>query len=234
MISINFQPVRHILNFSDKYLAATNHWAITGNNNQGVTYASPDGQLNVPHITSITPQYNQTYNFMKIMGSSSGLGKFFNGKANNSLIGNYNGIDLFINYFGGDGNDIVLYTDPFESTGNVNAKPYIGGFLNIGENSFGQVKLLTNTNITIQTPDALADTYLGFDAGGDGVLDMTEHNTNLLTSNLYNGLSGNGHVKLGADAHIFAENKYYQAENSTLSVTLSSVLASPQFLGNYR
>ena len=212
--------------FSSKYLSHTNNWAITGNANQGLNYAEPNGTFTAVQFAGNSVQYNQTYNFMKIKGNSSGLGRYFSGRENNTSVGTYNGVDLFINYFGGDGNDIVLFSDSFQSTGNVNAKPYIGGFLNIGNNSFGQVKLLTNTDITIQTPDSLAATYLGIEAGGDGVLDMTANDTNLFTSSLYNGSSGKGHIKLGADAHIFTKEVYSQADNSTLSVTLSHAIAS--------
>jgi hypothetical protein len=66
------------------------------------------GELLVSIIDDFTLSQGQTFEFMIADGSVTGT---FLNYLEGSLIGNY-GVDLFITYQAGDGNDIALYTSP--------------------------------------------------------------------------------------------------------------------------
>lgn len=65
------------------------------------------GDLNVSLLNGFALASNQSFLFMNIDGSASGM---FNGLMENGIVGNYGGVDLFISYVGGDGNDVRLFT----------------------------------------------------------------------------------------------------------------------------
>jgi T5SS/PEP-CTERM-associated repeat protein len=66
-----------------------------------------DGNLVVDLIDGFTLQQAQEFLIADVSGVLSGQ---FNGLAEGDLVGNYRGIDLFITYKGGDGNDVGLFT----------------------------------------------------------------------------------------------------------------------------
>ncbi|MES9970944.1 MAG: VPLPA-CTERM sorting domain-containing protein, partial [Candidatus Thiodiazotropha sp.] len=66
------------------------------------------GELLVSIIDDFTLSQGQTYDFLIADGSVTGT---FLNYVEGSLIGNF-GVDLFITYQAGDGNDIALYTSP--------------------------------------------------------------------------------------------------------------------------
>ena len=66
-----------------------------------------DGSLDVSLLDDFTLDFNQEFLIADITGSRTGL---FNGLSEGDQVGNYGGIDLFISYGAGNGNDISLFT----------------------------------------------------------------------------------------------------------------------------
>jgi len=69
--------------------------------------ASLDGTLNVDVSGFSLPTGGVSFEIIDIVGTQSGM---FTGLADGGLVGNFGGVDLFIDYDGGDGNDVVLFT----------------------------------------------------------------------------------------------------------------------------
>ena len=67
-----------------------------------------DGSLAISFLNEQTVSENQSYRIIDFSGSS--FSGEFDGLGEGSLVGNFNGVDLFITYAGGDGNDVELYT----------------------------------------------------------------------------------------------------------------------------
>ncbi len=65
------------------------------------------GDLFVSLIDGFNPGFNQQFLIGDVGGMLSGQ---FAGLGEGSLVGNFGGIDLFISYGGGNGNDVVLFT----------------------------------------------------------------------------------------------------------------------------
>lgn len=72
-----------------------------------------DGTLDVSLIDGFALSLNQEFEILNVTGTQSGE---FLGLANNALVGNFGGTDLFISYTTGDGNDVALYTAVPEPT----------------------------------------------------------------------------------------------------------------------
>ncbi len=66
-----------------------------------------DGSLDVSLIDGFNLGFNQEFLIADVMGSRTG---FFNGLGEGDLVGNYGGMDLFISYGAGNGNDVSLFT----------------------------------------------------------------------------------------------------------------------------
>ena len=66
-----------------------------------------DGALDVALIDGFTLEEQQEFLIIDVAGTRTGL---FDGLADGGLVGNFDGVDLFINYGAGDGNDIGLTT----------------------------------------------------------------------------------------------------------------------------
>ena len=66
-----------------------------------------DGSLNVSLIDDFKLGFNQEFLIADITGTRTG---FFDGLSEGDLVGNYGGMDLFISYGAGNGNDISLFT----------------------------------------------------------------------------------------------------------------------------
>ena len=66
-----------------------------------------NGNLSVQTIDGFQLQQGQEFLIINGGGNLSGQ---FNGLAEGELVGNFNGVDLFISYAGGDGSDVVLTT----------------------------------------------------------------------------------------------------------------------------
>ena len=64
--------------------------------------------LDVRMLGFYSPNFNNAYEIIDVDGTLIGQ---FVGLGEGSVVGNYDGIDLFITYQGGDGNDIWLYTN---------------------------------------------------------------------------------------------------------------------------
>lgn len=89
-----------------------------GGLSQGITYDLLQVQGNISLGSSVLDvslidlfmlDENQQFDIVEIGGSLAGT---FGGLDEGSLVGNYNGINLFITYTAGSGNDIALYTVP--------------------------------------------------------------------------------------------------------------------------
>ncbi len=63
------------------------------------------GMLDVSLISLFTPSLGQSFEIVDVGGS---LSDTFNGLSQAAVVGNFGGTDLFINYAGGDGNDVSL------------------------------------------------------------------------------------------------------------------------------
>lgn len=68
-----------------------------------------DGELEVTLIDGFELGLNQQFEILDVTGTTTGQ---FNGLSEGDLVDNFGGIDLFISYTAGDGNDISLYTVP--------------------------------------------------------------------------------------------------------------------------
>jgi T5SS/PEP-CTERM-associated repeat protein len=77
------------------------------------SYGVLGGTLDVGLRDGFLPGYNQRFKVIDITGSASGR---FAGLAQNGLVGTFGGVRLFIDYSGGTGNDVVLYTAPEPAT----------------------------------------------------------------------------------------------------------------------
>ena len=105
---------------SADYLEPNDFWAM---NISGNVHSL--GLLDVYLTDGYVLGANQVYDFFNIGGA---ICAEFDGFGQNSMIGEFDGIELFIDYHGGDGNDIVLYTNddgtpPGGEPGNPNAVP---------------------------------------------------------------------------------------------------------------
>ena len=115
-----------VFEISDDYLSTQNHWAITGNTqegeltNQGVTSVELDGLLNIQQKESYNLAPSQIYNLLQIATGVDSLAGGFAAQSQNSIVSFHNGLNLYINYQGGDGNDITLFTLPQEIQGDTN------------------------------------------------------------------------------------------------------------------
>jgi hypothetical protein len=87
--------------------------------------ASLAGALDVSLIDLFTLGMAQTFEILDIAGSRSGM---FNGLAEGALVTQLDGVDLFITYSGGDGNDVALFTQgipgDYNNDGLVDAADY--------------------------------------------------------------------------------------------------------------
>ena len=68
-----------------------------------------DGVLQVSLLSGFTLESSQEFVFGEIGGNSSGA---FLGLNEGSVVGTFNGVNLFLSYIGGDGNDLVLTSVP--------------------------------------------------------------------------------------------------------------------------
>jgi hypothetical protein len=66
-----------------------------------------DGMLDVTLLSPFTLSPGYFFEIINIDGVSTGV---FNGLTEGSVVGNFDGEDLFISYYGDDGNDVFLYT----------------------------------------------------------------------------------------------------------------------------
>jgi autotransporter-associated beta strand protein len=67
-----------------------------------------DATLDVSLFDSFALGANQQFDFLNVAGSLVGT---FNGLGEGALVNNFGGVDLFITYAGGDGNDVALFTE---------------------------------------------------------------------------------------------------------------------------
>jgi hypothetical protein len=85
------------------------------------------GALNVSLQGGFTLSFDDTFEIVDIIGSTSGM---FEGLGETALVGNYGGTDLFITYTGGDGNDVDLFAPgawpgDYNHDGTVDAADYV-------------------------------------------------------------------------------------------------------------
>lgn len=88
--------------------------------------ASLDGILDVDG-SGFSLAVGQSYEILDVVGALSGT---FDGLADGGLFGNFGGVDLFIDYDGGDGNDVVLFTAggfsaDFDNDGDVDGTDFL-------------------------------------------------------------------------------------------------------------
>ncbi|MEZ6073763.1 MAG: PEP-CTERM sorting domain-containing protein [Pirellulales bacterium] len=82
-----------------------------------------DGVLNV-NVTGFSLTAGNSFEIIDVAGSTSGM---FAGLADGGLVGSFAGVDLFINYNGGDGNDVVLFTLGGNLPGDGNGDGWVDG-----------------------------------------------------------------------------------------------------------
>lgn len=75
------------------------------------------GALNVSVDPGFSLTGGESFQIVDITGTQSGM---FAGLADGGLVGNFGGVDLFIDYDGGDGNDVVLFTAAVNLPGDFN------------------------------------------------------------------------------------------------------------------
>lgn len=215
-----FQSSRSAFNFtlSNQYIASTNYWPITGNSNNGVNYAQFDGYFNAFQADGHTLGHNQTYNLVKVKPNGI-IGNIFGNRLDGAHVNTFNDIPLYINYFGGDGNDVVLQTMPYIAAGELVNNPYFGGDFAIGDNANASLTMLNNQNTTID-----GDTYIGYEESVQGTLNVTASNATFIASALFNGSGhgGNGIINIANDGRIITDEKYWQYSGSKLNITLSA------------
>lgn len=68
-----------------------------------------DGVLSVRLLDGFRPRFGDTFTILDVGGSLNGV---FDGLVEGSLVGHMDGVDLFITYVGGDGNNVVLTAVP--------------------------------------------------------------------------------------------------------------------------
>ncbi len=123
---------------------------------------SIDGTLTVNLVSGLQLEPNMQFAIVFVGESASGT---FDGLPEGALVGTYNGVDLFITYAGGDGNDIVLTTPNSPVLGDANGD---GGLTNLDIASF--VMALTNP-IAYQAMYPEVDPDMLLDMNGDGSFD---------------------------------------------------------------
>ncbi len=87
--------------------------------------ASLSGSLSVSLTGGFTLESSQSFTIVDVDGTASGS---FAGLGEGALVGSFGGIDLFITYTGGNGNDVVLFTNfggDFNLDGNVDTADYV-------------------------------------------------------------------------------------------------------------
>ena len=84
------------------------------------------GVLNVDLLSPFSLGAGQSFEIIDVAGTRTGT---FAGLGENALVGNFGGTDLFISYAGGDGNDVVLFTDgtpgDFDNDGDVDGRDFL-------------------------------------------------------------------------------------------------------------
>ena len=71
------------------------------------------GTLDVHLIDGFELAQGMSFNFLRVGGTLTGQ---YDGLGEGALVDNFGGQDLYITYFGGDGNDVALYTVPEPAT----------------------------------------------------------------------------------------------------------------------
>ena len=123
---------------------------------------SIDGTLTVNLVSGLQLEPNMQFAIVFVGESVSGT---FDGLPEGALVGTYNGVDLFITYTGGDGNDVVLTTPSSIVLGDANDD---GVFSNLDIAAF--VLALTNP-IAYQAMHSEVDPDVVLDMNGDGGFD---------------------------------------------------------------
>ncbi len=123
---------------------------------------SIDGTLTVNLVSGLQLEPNMQFAIVFVGESVSGT---FDGLPEGALVGTYNGVDLFITYTGGDGNDVVLTTPGSIVLGDANDD---GVFSNLDIAAF--VLALTNP-IAYQAMHSEVDPDVVLDMNGDGGFD---------------------------------------------------------------
>jgi hypothetical protein len=129
--------------------------------------ASLAGALGVSLQGGFIPSLGDEFAIVGIAGSLAGT---FNGLADNALVGNFGGTDLFITYAGGDGNDVVLFAQAaplpgdYNQNGTVDAADYT-----VWRNNLGSLTSLPNDDTAGVGPDDYDrwKTHFG-ESGGSG------------------------------------------------------------------
>ncbi len=84
-----------------------------------------DGLLQVSLVRDFMPALGDSFVIIDTAGSASGT---FVGLAEGALVGNFAGVDFFITYVGGDGNDVVLFSSApgdFDDDGDVDGFDFL-------------------------------------------------------------------------------------------------------------
>ncbi|NOZ40752.1 MAG: hypothetical protein GXP24_11075 [Planctomycetes bacterium] len=126
------------------------------------------GALNVSLDPGFALTAGDTFDIVDIAGTASGN---FNGLADGALVGNFGGVDLFIDYNGGDGNDVALFTvslsGDFDADGDVDGSDFLAwqrgevsnppsaSDLSDWETNFGTVAPLAASSTAIPEPSSL-------------------------------------------------------------------------------
>ena len=113
-----------------------------------------------------------SFEIIDVAGSQTGT---FAGLADGALVGNYGGVDLFIDYDAGDGNDIALFTDSgidvdLDNDGDVDGADFLAiqrtnpALIPDWQQQYGSVSPLSATSATVPEPTTLCLTLFAFAA----------------------------------------------------------------------
>jgi hypothetical protein len=136
------------------------------------------GQLQIEFIDGFTLQESDIFEIIDVGGSLAGT---FEGLQQDDLVGQFNGVNLYIRYDWGDGNDVALYTEPsglagdFDGDGDVDGRDFLAwqrgqsprplgaGNLALWKQNYGDSGAMVSSNapMAVPEPNSLAMLLLG-------------------------------------------------------------------------
>ncbi|MCP4891602.1 MAG: hypothetical protein GY904_34060, partial [Planctomycetaceae bacterium] len=122
---------------------------------------SVDGDLSVSFVNGFELVYGQSFVIADIAGVRSGV---FTGLDEGALVGKFNGVNLFITYAAGDGDDIALFTEPAPITPTLPmGRKFLDGFgvsgnlgsIHASNDQYWQIEPSPTTNPAKQKADLM-------------------------------------------------------------------------------
>ena len=222
------------LTLSDEYVT---DWAITGNESATATADKGSNSVNLDGILAAlgddTVKSNTTYKLMQIKGENPNqnrANKFDYLTNSGDIVGKVGGRYVYIDYYGGDGNDITLTTSHAIDTDNLGynditntagtiVPPETAGEIHYGHNTNKTGQLLLNNGSTLNNT---ADVHLGYNTTTTGLFTASgTGSTWAITGNQTVGNQGTGVLKIENGANVSANSSNIGlATNSSGAVTV--------------